>query len=241
MKITSILELISKRLDKIILSDSNYNIKSRSAKRIKSLEKNILSQGEFSVSSYQKLTDVVCANNINISRKAINDSFRSRIRTKNELYPLNIILSSNWENELQSSCWDKVNIYGYNGLDLASLNELGLRVSKLYEIDHLDIQNSLYADLYIEILRLIDEVEADLKYKRLISLLIDLKSKTNKLFKTFIQIPIIASFLEFFDQVFTLKDYEIEYNDFHNSFSINVKTNNYYHGREIYGFIPITS
>jgi hypothetical protein len=241
MKLTSILELISKRLDKIVLSDSNYNIKSRSAKRIKSLEKNILSQGDFGISNYQKLTNALYANNIYISSKAINDSVRSRIRTKNEFYPLNEILSSSWECEVVPRNWDKVDLNVYSGLDFVSLNELEIRISKLHEIDHLDIQNSLYADLYVEFLRFIDEVEADLKYKRLISLLIDLKSKTNQLLKTYIQIPIIASFLEFFDQVFTLKDYEIDNNDFHNSFNINVKTNNYYHGREIHRFIPITS
>lgn len=215
MSLKSIILSITNRLDKTVLSDSLYNEKkSRAIKRIKSLEKNILSQGESSFSNYTKLSEALCAKEIYISNKAIKDSVRSRIRNNEKFYPIDKLLTSKLD----------------NGFDLFTFIELN---------NQAHIEDSLYAQLYIEFLHLVKEVEADLKNKQIIGFLIDLKLKTNRVLKTLIQIPVIASFLEFFDQVFTLKDYEILYSKLHNAFNINVKTNNYHNEQSIYGFIPI--
>lgn len=222
MKFISILESISKTLDKFILTDTLLEKNTRSAKRIKSIERRILSQGKQSVVKYQKLTETVYSNNIIISNKAISQSFRSRIEKQKDFYPIDELLTGFYTNDIL-------------------LDKSRLDFSLFHEVQHLYIQESSYSELYLAALTVFVETEVDLIYKRLISSLLDLKSKTIKLHKTFIQIPIIASFLEFFDQVFTLKDNEITYSDLHNSFNINVKTNKYRNGQSIYGFIPITS
>lgn len=222
MKLTSILGSISKMLDVFNISDVSLEKNIKSAKRIKSLEKTILSQGESSLLRYTKLAESISESNIAISDRAINDSIRSRIRNKKEFYPIA---------QLLSGANDKGIILGNEGLDY----------TWLHEAMELHFQEYPYPEMYLEFLTFIDETKIDLIYNLIIRSLQDLKSKTNKLLKTYIQIPIIASFLEYFDQVFTLKDYEIDNNYFHNSFNINVKTNNYYHEREIYGSIPITS
>lgn len=222
MKLVSILGSISKTLDVFNFSDTLLEKNIKSAKRIKSLEKTILSQGESSLLRYTKLTEAISESNIAISDKAINNSVRSRIRNKKEFYPIA---------QLLSRANDKGIILGNEGLDYAWL----------HEAMELHFQEYPYPEMYLEFLTFIDETKIDLTYELIIRSLQDLKSKTNKLLKTYIQFPIIAAFLEYFDQVFTLKDNEITYSNFHNSFNINVKTNKYRNGQSIYGFIPITS
>lgn len=222
MKLISIVESISRTLDKFISVETLIEKNSKSVKRIKSLEKRILSQGKHSVAKYQKLTESVYSNDIIISQEAVCQSFRSRIKNQKDLYPLDELLK------------------GFYTSDFV-LDKRRLDFTLLHEVHHLYLQDTSYSDLYLKTLTVYDEIEAELIYKRLISSLLGLKSKINKRFKTFIQLPIVASLLEFFDQVFTLKDNEITYSDFHDSFNINVKTNKYRNGQSIYGFIPITS
>lgn len=221
MKLVTFLGLVSKKLDKIVSSDKISDENLRSAKRIKSLEKNLLSQGKFSASKYAKLAEAVRVNEIDISNKAINDSVRSRIKNKKEFYPINEILSGISDDDI---------ILNTNRLDFTLLHEIG----------HFSINDSFYTDIYPEFVTFVDEVEIKLIYKRLIRSLLVLKSKTSKLLKTFIQIPIIASLLEFFDQVSTFKEYEITHCNFYDSF-FNVKTNQYRNGQTIHRIIPVTS
>lgn len=229
MNLRSIVELVSKKFDEIVELDSLSEKNLRAVKRFRSLEKGILSQGKDFTLRYQKLAESVISNEIVISEKAFNDSFKSRLNNNRELSPYYELLSD----------------FDYYKEIVTLKNGFPLKNELLFEydsdIDHFYPDFS-YAEFVSSYMTLIREVESALKQKRILNLLINIKSLIGKrLNSLYLQIPIIASLLEFFDQVFTLKDYEIDYNDFHNSFNNNVETNNYCHGREIHGFIPITS
>ena len=227
MKFASIIGRFARSVDSFFTEEVEI-VDGKYTKKIRSAEKQVFSQGSVATNKYWKAISKLDNNYLEITDEAVFSSIRSR---NNRTFNFSPSFYEIINDPIISSVFNR---------NLADYKELHGEFCNI-DLNQLcyEIYKEIHSEWEWEFYEYFTKVKSELQKKRIYQLLVNLNSKTYNFFHYLsIQIPLIYSFTEFFDQIFSLKKDELNAIFTFESF-FNKINKIRYNERQILGLIPV--